>query len=90
MTQLKDLACRLLRVEQQLIAYQKLHTDELAELWQTLNECKQAIAAILSDSGTEPYAGEQAYDPPRQDPQPSGQEVSGAGQEQTEESREAV
>jgi len=81
MTQLKDLACRLLRVEQQLIAYQKLHTDELAELWQTLNECKQTIAATLSDLGTEVYAGEQAWDPA------SGQKVSGAGQEQTEESR---
>lgn len=82
MTQLKDLACRLLRVEQQLIAYQKLHTDELAELWQTLNECKQAIAATLSASGTESYAGEQTYG------STSGQEMSSAGEVQTEESRE--
>lgn len=79
MTQLKDLACRLLRVEQQLIAYQKLHTDELAELWQTLDKCKQAIAATLSDLRTEVHAGEQTHDPI------SAQEVSGGGQEQAEE-----
>jgi len=63
MTQLKDLACHLLRVEQQLLAYQQLHKEELAELWQTLNECKRAITTTLSDLGTETYAGEQACDP---------------------------
>ena len=41
-----DIACRLLRFEQQLKAYEKLHADELAELWRTLNECKQLIAAL--------------------------------------------
>ena len=47
MIQLADLAGRLLRFEQQLAAYQKLHTDEMAELWQTLNECKREIVAAL-------------------------------------------
>jgi hypothetical protein len=41
-----------LRFEQQLHAYQKLHTDELAELWRTLNECKQAIASLSTHDGT--------------------------------------
>ena len=40
-----DLARRLLRLELQLDAYQKLHTEELMELRQALNECKRAIAA---------------------------------------------
>ena len=43
-----DLACRLLKVEQQLKAYEKLHTGELAELWQALNECKAAVADVIS------------------------------------------
>ena len=47
MTELNDLASRLLRFEQQLTAYQKLHTDELAELWQILDECKYALIAAL-------------------------------------------
>lgn len=47
MTQLNDLAHRLLRFEQQLTAYQKLHTDELAELWRVLNECKCALVTTL-------------------------------------------
>ena len=51
MVQLEHLASRLLRFEQQLAAYQKLHTDELAELWRVLNECKREIAAALSNQG---------------------------------------
>jgi hypothetical protein len=47
MVQYNDLASRLLRFEQQLTAYQKLHEDELAELWQVLNECKYALVAAL-------------------------------------------
>lgn len=43
MTQLDDLACRLLIFEQQLKAYEKLHAEEVAELWQTLNEWKREI-----------------------------------------------
>ncbi|MFN8454851.1 MAG: hypothetical protein U0401_09320 [Anaerolineae bacterium] len=49
MVQLDHLASRLLRFEQQLAAYQKLHTDELAELWRVLDECKREIAATLSE-----------------------------------------
>lgn len=73
MTQLKDLACRLLYVEQQLIAYQKLHTDELAELWQTLHQGKREIAAALPEFGIEVYEPIPAPD------------VSSERQEQTEE-----
>ena len=47
-----DIACRLLRFEQQLKAYEKLHADELAELWRTLNECKQLIAALSQAAET--------------------------------------
>ncbi len=46
MTQENEVACQLLKLEQQLRAYQKLHTGELAELWQTLDKCKQAIAQL--------------------------------------------
>ncbi|HET7010445.1 MAG TPA: hypothetical protein VFI11_06690 [Anaerolineales bacterium] len=49
-----DLASRLLRFEQQLQAYQKLHADELAELWRSLNECKQAVAALCEESANGP------------------------------------
>jgi len=42
-------ASRLLRFELQLQAYQKLHAEELAELWRTLNECKQAVAALSEE-----------------------------------------
>jgi hypothetical protein len=46
--QADDLACQLLKLEQQLVAYEKLHTTELAELWHTLNKCKQTIADSVS------------------------------------------
>ena len=52
-----DLAARLLRFEQQLQAYQKLHGDELAELWRALNDCKRDLTATLADerpNGTDP------------------------------------
>lgn len=48
-TQLDDLACRLLKFEQQLKAYEKLHAEEVAELWQTLNEWKREITDGLSN-----------------------------------------
>ena len=54
MLQPADIASRLLRFEQQLQAYQKLHTDELSELWQALNECKQAVAALCEESANGP------------------------------------
>ncbi len=47
-TQHDDLACHLLKLEQRLKAYEKLHANELAEMWHTLNVCKQAIADIAS------------------------------------------
>ncbi len=42
------LACDLLKLEQRLKAYEKLHANELAEMWHTLNVCKQALADIAS------------------------------------------
>jgi hypothetical protein len=43
-----DLACHLLKLELRLKAYERLHAGELAEMWHTLNVCKQAIAHIAS------------------------------------------
>ena len=45
------LAARLLRFEQQLQAYQKLHGEELVELWKSFNECKREFTAALPDDG---------------------------------------
>jgi hypothetical protein len=42
-----NLAARLLRLEQQLQAYQKLHSEELAELCRALDEYKRDFAAAL-------------------------------------------
>jgi diadenosine tetraphosphate (Ap4A) HIT family hydrolase len=42
----------LLRFEQQLQAYQKLHGDELAELWRELNDCKRDLTANLPADGS--------------------------------------
>lgn len=58
MTQLNDLAGRLLRFEQQLTAYQKLHTDELAELWQMLNTCKRALVTVLPPQTSDKYSSD--------------------------------
>ena len=55
MTQFNDLASRLLRFEQQLAAYQKLHEDELAELWRVLDECKCALVAALPSQKADQY-----------------------------------
>lgn len=59
-TQQDDLACHLLKLEQQLKAYEKLHAGELAEMWHTLNVCKQAIANIASSN--EPVDPEESND----------------------------
>lgn len=60
-TQQDDLACHLLKIEQQLRAYEKLHAGELAEMWHTLNVCKQAIADIASaDEPVDPEGSEDA------------------------------
>lgn len=55
MTQLNDLAGRLLRIEQRLIAYQKLHTEELTELQQILDECKCTLVASLLPQESGPF-----------------------------------
>lgn len=55
MTQLNDMAGRLLKYEQQLTAYQKLHTDELAELRRILEECKRALVIVLTPPGSDRY-----------------------------------
>jgi len=47
--ELARLASSLLRLEQQLEAYQELHTNELAELWRILNACKRQLADALSE-----------------------------------------
>ncbi|HEX9899343.1 MAG TPA: hypothetical protein VGC81_08945 [Candidatus Methylomirabilis sp.] len=49
-----SLASRLLKVEQKIEAYQELHADELAELWQELNECKRQIVVGVSDQASGP------------------------------------
>jgi len=54
MTQLNDLASRLLRIEQRLIAYQKLHAEELTELQQILDECKYTLVASLLPQESDP------------------------------------
>jgi len=48
--EVNHLASQILKVEQQLRAYEKLHAGELSELWQTLNDCKQAIAEIIGST----------------------------------------
>lgn len=45
-----QLAFQLLKIELQLKAYQKLHHDELAQLWEGLDACKQTIAAMNDGS----------------------------------------
>jgi hypothetical protein len=41
-----QLAFQLIKIELQLKAYQKLHHEELAQLWENLDACKQTIAAM--------------------------------------------
>jgi len=50
MRQPTDLASQVLRLELQLEAYQKLHTEELLVLREALNECKRAIAALYDEA----------------------------------------
>jgi hypothetical protein len=38
-----DLADKLIKIELSLKAYQKLHEDELAELWKALDACKRTL-----------------------------------------------
>lgn len=48
--ELAHLVSSLLRLEQQLEAYQELYANELAELRRSLNECKRQIADALPES----------------------------------------
>ena len=41
-----QLAFQLIKIELQLKAYQKLHHEELTQLWENLDACKQTIAAM--------------------------------------------
>jgi hypothetical protein len=41
-----QLAFQLIKIELHLKAYQKLHHEELAQLWENLDACKQTIAAL--------------------------------------------
>lgn len=38
-----DLADKIIKIELSLKAYQKLHADELAELWKALDACKKSL-----------------------------------------------
>jgi hypothetical protein len=46
MAQPGDLAFHVLKLEQQLEAYQKLHAEEIGELRRMLDECKRALADL--------------------------------------------
>lgn len=59
MAQPTDLACQVLKLEQQLEAYQKLHAEELSELWRILKECKRTLAG-LADGAAGPRVASQA------------------------------
>ncbi len=55
-----DLALRVLRLEQQLAAYQRLHAEELAELVRALAQVKHEVLALAlhpapADPGGEPF-----------------------------------
>lgn len=50
MNQPEVIATRLLKLEQQIIAYQKLHENEYSELWVALNTMKKDIAANFEEN----------------------------------------
>ncbi len=43
-----DLALRVLRLEQQLESYQRLHSDELAEMRRVLDELSTEVLALVA------------------------------------------
>ncbi|MCX7706892.1 MAG: hypothetical protein N2204_02660 [Anaerolineae bacterium] len=55
-----DLALRLLRLEQQLESYQRLHNEELAALRQALAQVKEEVLALA----LQPVASQQGGDTP--------------------------
>ncbi len=46
----KDLACRVLRLEQQLESYPKLQTEELDKIRKALSDVKNEILALVASS----------------------------------------
>ncbi len=54
-----DLALRVLRLEQQLESYQRLHSDELAEMRRVLDELsREVLALVASRSAAAPNGSE--------------------------------
>ena len=52
-----DIAYRVLRLEQQLESYQRLHAEELEEIRRALDELKMQVLSL--DSQKQPPAGEE-------------------------------
>jgi hypothetical protein len=53
-----DIAYRMLRLEQQLESYQRLHAEELAEIRRALDELKMQVLGM--DSQRQPPASEES------------------------------
>ncbi|MGQ9766793.1 MAG: hypothetical protein ACUVSS_05595 [Anaerolineae bacterium] len=54
------LALRVLRLEQQLDSYQRLHAEELEELRRALAQVKEEVLAVAVTHGTQASDGEMA------------------------------
>lgn len=54
------LALRVLRLEQQLDSYQRLHAEELEELRRALAQVKEEVLALAATHGTQASGGEMA------------------------------
>ena len=52
-----DIAYRVLRLEQQLDAYQRLHMEELEQFRQTLNSLKDQVLALIAQQEKPNEAG---------------------------------
>ncbi len=63
MDQAFTLAGQVLRLEQRLEAYQKLHSDELLELRRSVDECKRAIATLCNEKTGTPLGSSEAASP---------------------------
>jgi len=55
-----DIAYRVLRLEQQLDAYQRLHTEELEQFRQALNSLKDQVLALMAQQEGPDEAGGEA------------------------------
>ncbi|MEZ4867320.1 MAG: hypothetical protein R3C14_38705 [Caldilineaceae bacterium] len=60
MLDVDELASRILLIEHQIAAYEKLHADELAELRQLLGACKREIAILLRTAPVDSVAADRA------------------------------